>query len=41
MEPEKASTRMKTKKKMLLSFKIRFAAKASKLNTKVCFEFEI
>ena len=37
MEPEKASTRMKTKKtKMLISF----AAKAGKLNTKVCFEFE-
>ena len=41
MEPEKASTRMKTKKaKMLISLKIRFAAKTGKLNTKVCFEFE-
>ena len=34
MEPEKTSTRMKTKKtKMLISFK-------NKLNTKVCFKFE-
>ena len=41
MEPEKASTRMKTKKtKKLISFKIPFAAKPGKLNTKVCFEFE-
>ena len=38
MEPEKASTRMKTKKtKMLISFKNTFC---SKLTTKVCFEFE-
>ena len=38
MEPEKASTRMKTKKtKMLIKC---FAAKTGKLNTKVCFEFE-
>ena len=37
MEPEKASTRMKTKKtKMLINFKNTFC----KLNTKVCFEFE-
>ena len=43
MEPEKASTRMKTKKtKMLISFKntFSFAAKTGKLNTNVCFEFE-
>ena len=33
MEPEKASTRMKTKK-------TNFVAKTGKLNTKVCFEFE-
>ena len=41
MEPEKASTRMQTKKtKMLMSFKNNYVLQQKPANTKACFEFE-